>query len=74
MTRDQIVAMARQAGFSYPAIEDKTDYFKLDAFATCEKAAKQISDPLVLGDEVHAAGVNVCMNLARVIRALGERT
>ena len=33
MTKDEIIQMARDAGFNHPKLEQDTDYYKLERFA-----------------------------------------
>jgi hypothetical protein len=41
VTRDDIIRMAREAGFNHPSSEKDTDYYKLDRFATLVAAAER---------------------------------
>jgi hypothetical protein len=41
MTRDDIIRMAREAGFNHPSSEKDTDYYKLDRFAALVAAAER---------------------------------
>jgi tetraacyldisaccharide-1-P 4'-kinase len=46
MTKDDIIRMARAAGFNHPRLETETDYYQLERFATlvADAEAKRIHD------------------------------
>ena len=43
MSRDDIIRMAREAGFNHPRLETETDYSRLERFAALVAAAEHAS-------------------------------
>jgi hypothetical protein len=79
MTRDDIIRMAREAGFNHPSSEKDTDYYQLDRFAALVAAAEREACAKLCDEmERRAEGTECCKwptpaDCAYTIRARGEK-
>lgn len=71
MTQDEIIAMAREAGFNWPACQTTTIEERLERFAALVAAAEREACAMVAMEFRRGAGNPVCGEVAAAIRQRG---
>lgn len=73
MTKDDIIRMAREAGFNHPSSEKDTDYYKLDRFAALVAAAEREACWDAAGIALLGADRDLTKRVLKAIAARGQQ-